>query len=74
MSMYKLDITEEHCPMTFVKAKLELAKLKSGEMLEVLLKEGEPLDNVPKSSEEQGFEIVEISHVENDIFKVLIKK
>jgi TusA-related sulfurtransferase len=72
--MYKLDITKEHCPMTFVKAKLELAKLKTGEILEVLLKEGEPLENVPRSSEEQGFEIIEISKVENDIYKVLIKK
>ncbi len=74
MNTYKLDITKEHCPMTFVRAKLELAKLKTGEILEVLLKEGEPLENVPKSSEEQGYEIVEISHVEMDIYKVIIKK
>ncbi len=74
MTTYKLDITKEHCPMTFVKTKLELSKLKSGEILEVLLKEGEPLDSVPKSSKEQGFEIIEISHVENDHYKVLIKK
>ncbi len=69
-----LDVTEEHCPMTFVKTKLELAKLNEGEILEVLLREGEPLDSVPKSSEEQGFEIIEISHVEKDIYKVIIKK
>ncbi len=74
MNTYKLDITEEHCPMTFVKTKLELAKLNQGELLEVLLKEGEPLDSVPKSSEEQGYEIVAISHVEKDIYKVIIKK
>ena len=74
MTTYKLDITKEHCPMTFVKTKLELAKLKSGEILEVLLKEGEPLDSVPQSSKEQGFEIIEISHVEKDLYKVLIKK
>jgi len=72
--IHKLDITEEHCPMTFVKTKLELAKLYPGEILEVLLKEGEPLDSVPKSSEEQGYEIVEINHVEKDIYKVIIKK
>ena len=60
--------------MTFVKTKLELAKIKQGEFLEVLLKEGEPLDSVPKSSQEQGYEIVEISHVEKDIYKVIIKK
>ena len=74
MNRSKLDITEEHCPMTFVKTKLELTKLNEGDILEVLLKEGEPLDSVPKSSSEQGYEIVEISHVEKDIYKVIIKR
>jgi len=61
MANYKLDITREHCPMTFVKTKIELAKLKQGDTLEVLLTEGEPLDNVPRSSEEQGFKVLSIS-------------
>jgi TusA-related sulfurtransferase len=74
MNRSKLDITEEHCPMTFVKTKLELTKLNEGDILEVLLKEGEPLDSVPKSSSEQGYEILEISHVEKDIYKVIIKR
>ncbi len=74
MNTSKIDITEEHCPMTFVKTKLELAKLNEGDILEVLLKEGEPLESVPKSSEEQGYKIIEISHIEKDIYKVIIKK
>ncbi len=74
MHISKLDITDEHCPMTFVKTKLELAKLNEGDILEVLLKEGEPLDSVPKSSEEQGYEIIEISHIDKDIYKVIIKR
>jgi len=61
MANYKLDITREHCPMTFVKTKIELAKLKQGDTLEVLLTEGEPLENVPRSSEEQGFKVLSIS-------------
>ena len=69
-----LDITKEHCPMTFVKTKLELAKLKEGEILEVLLSEGEPLNNVPKSAIEQGFEVLSIEHVEGTTHKVTIKK
>lgn len=46
MATKTLDITKEHCPMTFVKTKIELAKLQAGDILEVLLSEGEPLDNV----------------------------
>jgi len=74
MSTFKLDITREHCPMTFVKTKIELSKLKTGDVLEVLLTEGEPLENVPKSSREQGFNVLEVSHVEGIVHKVLIQK
>ncbi|MHC4253823.1 MAG: sulfurtransferase TusA family protein, partial [Planctomycetota bacterium] len=35
------DLTGEVCPMTFVKLKLHLEQLSSGEVLEVLLKDGE---------------------------------
>lgn len=74
MPSYKLDITREHCPMTFVKTKIELSKLKSGDQLEVFLKAGEPLNNVPRSSREQGYNVLEVSHVEGDIHRVLIQK
>lgn len=74
MATYKLDITREHCPMTFVKTKIELSKLKAGDILEVLLTEGEPLQNVPKSSTEQGFNVLDVSHVEGVVHKVRIQK
>jgi len=74
MTVFKLDITREHCPMTFVKTKIALSKLNAGEVLEVILSEGEPLENVPKSSREQGFKVLEVSHVEGLIHRVLIQK
>ena len=74
MTTFKLDITHEHCPMTFVKTKIQLSKLNTGDILEVLLTEGEPLENVPKSSREQGFNVLEVSHVEGSVHKVLIQK
>jgi TusA-related sulfurtransferase len=74
MATFKLDITREHCPMTFVKTKIELAKLKQGDLLEVILTEGEPLENVPKSAAEQGFNVLDISHIQGQIHRVLIQK
>ncbi|MFY9150612.1 MAG: sulfurtransferase TusA family protein [Prolixibacteraceae bacterium] len=74
MNVFKLDITREHCPMTFVKTKIALSKLNAGEVLEVILSEGEPLENVPRSSSEQGFKVLEVSHVEGLIHRVLIQK
>ena len=74
MANFKLDITKEHCPMTFVKTKIELSKLSSGDVLEVLVTEGEPLDNIPKSSTEQGFNVLEVSHISGNVHKILIQK
>ncbi len=74
MATYQLDITKEHCPMTFVKTKVELSRLSSGDILEVNLLKGEPLENVPKSAEEQGHEILKVAQVEGDVYQVIIKK
>lgn len=74
MATFKLDITHEHCPMTFVKTKIELAKLQPGDVLEVILIEGEPLDNVPKSVVSQGYNLVEVKHIEGQIHQVTIQK
>ncbi len=74
MSSFALDITKEHCPMTFVKVKLQLSKLQAGDTLEVLLSEGEPLENVPKSAVEQGFQVLELTRVKGPVHKLVIKK
>jgi TusA-related sulfurtransferase len=58
--MVTLDITREHCPMTYVKVKLLLAKVAKGEIIDVTLLRGEPLENVPRSAAEDGHRIVEI--------------
>jgi TusA-related sulfurtransferase len=69
-----LDITKETCPMTFVKVKLQLAKMDAGEKLEVLLNKGEPLENVPRSCEEQGFKVLSNEPTDNNKHLLLIQK
>ncbi|MFC1713642.1 sulfurtransferase TusA family protein [Candidatus Poribacteria bacterium] len=69
-----LDITKDHCPMTFVKVKLKLEKIDEGDQLEVLLTEGEPLRNVPKSAAEQGHKIINIESREDGNYQVVIEK
>ena len=74
MATTKLDITKEHCPMTFVKTKIALSRLQTGDILEVLLSEGEPLDNVPRNAKEQGYNVIGVEHVEGTTHKAIIKK
>jgi TusA-related sulfurtransferase len=71
---FELDITKEHCPMTFVKTKLKLDTLATGDRLKIRLRAGEPLENVPRSSEEQGHRVISIQHLESEIYEIVIEK
>ena len=67
------DLRGVSCPMNFVKTKMELAKLTSGQMLRVFLDDGEPIGNVPRSVAEEGHRIAEQIRVD-DYWSVLIEK
>jgi TusA-related sulfurtransferase len=70
----RLDITKEHCPMTFVKTKVALDTLKPGDILELLVLKGEPLDNIPRSAKAEGHSVLAVEPVEGDVHKILIRK
>jgi len=55
------------------RAKLELEKISAGELLEILLDEGEPIRNVPESFTEQGQEVMEVENV-GDHFCVKVRR
>ncbi|MCA0301046.1 MAG: sulfurtransferase TusA family protein [Proteobacteria bacterium] len=55
-----LDITGEVCPMTFVRTKLQLERLRPGAVLAVRLRGDEPLRNVPRAARDEGHEILAI--------------
>lgn len=55
---YFLDITNEVCPITFVKTKLLIERVGSGAIVRVRLKGAEPLHNVPRSVADMGHVII----------------
>jgi TusA-related sulfurtransferase len=55
-----IDITGEVCPMTFVRTKLKLERMRSGEVLSVRLRGEDPLRNVPRAAREEGHVILAI--------------
>ncbi|MFV0480545.1 MAG: sulfurtransferase TusA family protein [Campylobacteraceae bacterium] len=61
------------CPMNFVKTKMDLATMQSGQVLEIVLDDGAPIDNVPKSVQGEGHTILEQTKVGN-VWHVKIKK
>ncbi len=74
LSKYLLDITGDRCPMTFVKTRLRLDKMQPGETLTVRLREGEALQNVPRSARELGHTVSEIKESGSGIFEFQITK
>jgi tRNA 2-thiouridine synthesizing protein A len=54
-----IDITRDVCPMTFVKTRIALDRLVSGQTLLVRLRGEEPLRNVPSTAIEQGHTVLE---------------
>ncbi|WMW22518.1 sulfurtransferase TusA family protein [Methanolobus mangrovi] len=70
----ELDLKGETCPLTFVKTKLQLEGLDSGDRLTVIFDYAPAISNVPKSVKAEGHIILGIDVEENDIWKVHIEK
>lgn len=68
-----LDLRGVACPMNFVRAKIELEQIEIGQVLEILLDDGEPVRNVPASFADQGQEVLSITR-EDSHFRVGVRK
>jgi len=75
---FYLDITAEVCPMTFVRTKLVVERMASGQTAEVRLQGFEPLANVPRSLEELGYLLSgptpEPGQPEHGVHRLLVRK
>ncbi|MEP9411015.1 MAG: sulfurtransferase TusA family protein [Candidatus Brocadia sp.] len=69
----RIDLRGVLCPINFVKTKLKLEMMDSGQILEVILDDGEPIRSVPRSVKEEGHKIIKVENVEN-AYRLLIKK
>jgi TusA-related sulfurtransferase len=52
-----IDLRGVPCPLSFVRAKLHLEKLETGQFLEVLLDGGEAVEQVPNSLVSDGHKV-----------------
>lgn len=69
----KIDLRGVSCPMNFVKTKVALETINSGEILEVILDEGDAMLNVPRSVKEEGHQVIKVIPCDNS-YRVFIKK
>jgi TusA-related sulfurtransferase len=55
---YSLDLRGTPCPLNWVKTKLRLEEMEVGGRIEVIVDQGNPARNVPRSAQMDGHRIV----------------
>jgi tRNA 2-thiouridine synthesizing protein A len=69
-----LDLKGVPCPQNTAKAMLKLSGMEAGKILEIIVDEGEPQENVPASLEvEQGFKILNVFLPGDNTFHIMVK-
>jgi tRNA 2-thiouridine synthesizing protein A len=69
-----LDLRGEVCPYTFVKTKLRLEELESGQDLTILMDDSAATANVSKSLHSEGHEILDLKAISGEDWQIIVKK
>ena len=62
------------CPYTFVKAKLAIESMETGQILEILLDYEEAARSIPKSMEDHGQKILKVEKINDTDWILQIRK
>jgi TusA-related sulfurtransferase len=69
-----IDITAETCPMTYVRTRLALDTMQTGQILLVRLKGEDPLRNVPRAAADQGHDPLELLEQPDGTWLLVVQK
>jgi TusA-related sulfurtransferase len=69
-----LDLKGEVCPYTFVKSKLALEEMESGEVLRVVVDNPGSAHNVPRSLSMEGHQILGVVKLNETDWAITVKK
>ena len=69
-----LDLKGEVCPYTFVKTKLALEELQSGQVLRVIVDNPGSAANVPRSLRSDGHVVVDVTELNDTDWAITVKK
>ncbi len=72
--MQTIDLRGVSCPTNFVKAKLALEDLDDGMIAQILLDDGEPVKNVPRSLKADGHKLLGLTQTEEGYYILELKK
>ncbi len=66
-----IDLRGTPCPLNWVKAKLRLEEMQPGEWLEMILDDGDPVRNVPRSVRAEGHRVVQVTAAGDSVHVVV---
>ena len=69
----EIDLRGVMCPYNYVKTKLKLEGMGLGQILAVILDEGEAMQNVPRSVKEEGHTITQQERYQSG-YRIFIRK
>ncbi len=69
-----LDLRGTPCPLNFVRTKLKLQRMPTGDLLEVWLDAGEPVEQVPDSLRSEGFLIEALELSSEGYFSLQVRR
>lgn len=69
-----LDLKGEVCPYTFVKSKLALEEMESGQVLRVIVDNPGSAENVPRSLSSEGHRILDVRKLNETDWAITVKK
>jgi len=69
-----LDLKGEVCPYTFVKSKLALEEMESGQVLRVIVDNRGSAENVPRSLSSEGHQILNVAKLNDTDWVITVRK
>lgn len=72
--MQQIDLRGVSCPTNFVKAKLALEDIDNGTVVQILLDDGEPVKNVPRSLKSDGHKLIGLKQTDEGHYILELEK
>ena len=72
--MQTIDLRGVSCPTNFVKAKLALEDIDNGTVVQILLDDGEPVKNVPRSLKSDGHKLIGLKQTDEGHYILELEK
>jgi tRNA 2-thiouridine synthesizing protein A len=72
--MQVIDLRGISCPTNFVRAKLALEDIETGEKAQILLDDGEPVKNVPRSLKAEGHKLIGLKQADEGHYVLDLEK